>query len=79
MARDPSTERERWRRKRVVLTTLPLVGWAFVAGSLVVRSWNDPAAAAGGLGCIALMVVPALILGGVAVTVALYLSRNDPK
>ena len=48
------------------------------AATLVMRGPGDGSGIAG-LGCVAVMVIAALVLGGAAVTIAVYLSRNDPK
>ncbi|MEM1248061.1 MAG: hypothetical protein AAGA81_17940 [Acidobacteriota bacterium] len=75
MKREP-TDRERWRSRRLTLGAIPLLGWFLVAGGLIAgggSSGNGRWA----LGCVGVMTIFALIVGGLALTIAIWLSRNE--
>lgn len=78
MSEEPLSDRERWRRRRLTLGAIPLVGWFLVAGSLIAgggASGNGRLA----LGCVAVMTIVALLVGGTALSIALWLSRHDKE
>ena len=72
------TERERWRRRRVLLSSVPLVGWILLAGTMVLRGSGGSGGGLG-LGCVTNLGIAAQLQGGAAVTMAVWVSRNDPK
>ena len=62
----------------MLLSSVPLVGWILLAGTMVLRGSGGSGGGLG-LGCVTILVIAALLLGGAAVTLAVWLSRNDPK